>query len=247
MIRFSTGLRDKINDFKGEVVGAVIGAGLAFAEGAGDDNDTITDSGDGFVTAGFSPGDKLFIQGTTLNDGASGAVLLAVAAGTIEVANGTLADESPAPAGGLVAVAKGGALRDIMKHGKLMIYSGAQPSDPDDAISAQLLLTITESGGTFAHGSFANGINFGASSSCIIDKDSNETWQGVCSTGGIAGWFLFVANPTDNLASSTTLARISGSVGGTSADLVIPNTTLVADRTYTIDEFKFELPMYYGA
>ncbi|GAG89703.1 unnamed protein product, partial [marine sediment metagenome] len=33
------------------------------------DADTITDSGDGFVTAGFVPGDKITITGSTSNDG----------------------------------------------------------------------------------------------------------------------------------------------------------------------------------
>jgi hypothetical protein len=58
---------------------------------------------------------------------------------------------------------------------------------------------------------------------------------------------MFVANATDALALSTVLPRISGSIGVSGADLNISNASIVSGRVYTIDEFSFTLPEYYGA
>jgi len=250
MLKFSTGLRDKLNGMKGEVKGAVIGAGLMFVDG-GAGNDTITDSGNGFITAGFAPGDILFVQGATTpaNDSAlTDVVLTAVAAGTLTFATGSVNTGEAGAAGTVVACAKGGSLKDVMKDGKLLIYSGSQPSSPDDAASGTLLITITESGGTFSHGSADNGLEFEDDpTDGEMEKDSSETWQGTAVATGTAGWFRFVANPTDDLAASTTLPRIDGSIGISGADLNISNTSIVSGRTYTIDTFTLTLPEYYGA
>jgi hypothetical protein len=50
------------------------------------DPDTITDSGTGFVTAGFSSGMQIYVSGTTNNDGLY--TISAVVAGTITLING---------------------------------------------------------------------------------------------------------------------------------------------------------------
>ena len=150
-IKFSTGLRDKLNGMKGEVKGAIIGATLSFVDN-GASPDSITDSGNGFVTNLFAPGDKLFVKGATTAGnvtGCSGKTILSVTAGAITILTGSVAAAEAFPAGGMVAVAKGGSLKDVMKDGKLMIYSGAQPSSPDGAISGTLLLELTESSGAW--------------------------------------------------------------------------------------------------
>lgn len=248
-IRFSTGLRDKLNGMKGEVGGALIGATLALVDGGGS-ADTITHSGNGFLTAGFAPGQKLFLKGATTaaNDSAvSGAVIQSVVAGTITLLTGIVNTAETFAAGTVLAWAKGGSLKDVMKDGKILIYSGSQ-GDPDDAPVGTLLITITASGGVFAHGAFANGLEFEDDPTAgVIEKSASETWQGTAVASGTAGWFLFVANPTDALADSTTLPRISGSIGVSGADLNIGNTSIVSGRTYTIDEFTLTLPEYYGA
>jgi hypothetical protein len=230
-VKFSTGLRDMLNGMKGEIKGAVIGTDITFVDGGGSD-DTITDGGSTFVSEGFAPNDQLFIMGSTSNDGNTGAIITTVVAGTIGVPTGTLNAEAGL-AGTVISVAKGGSLKDIMKDGKLMIFTGSVPADADAGQgTSTLLLTITESAGVFVHGAFGNGLEFEDDPlSGVIEKMATETWQGVGAASGVAGWFMFVANPTDGLGSSTTLPRIIGSVG----------------RTYTIDEFTFTLPAYYGA
>lgn len=72
-------------------------ATIAFVDG-GAGNDSITDSGNGFLTAGFVVGNSITVDSTSnLNDGTY--VILAVSAGTIEVATGSLTAESAAAAG----------------------------------------------------------------------------------------------------------------------------------------------------
>lgn len=249
-IKFSTGLRNKLNGMKGEVGGALIGATLALVDG-GTGADTITHSGNGFITAGFAPGQKLFLKGATTgaNDTAiSAAVVQGVAAGTITLLTGIVSTAETFAAGTVLAWAKGGSLKDIMKDGKLMIYSGAQPSSPDSAVAGTLLLEITSASGAWVAGAFGNGLEFEDDPTAgEIEKSASETWSGVCVAAGTAGWFRFVANPTDAGAASTTLPRIDGSIGVSGADMNISNTVLVVGRTYTIDTFVLTLPEYYGA
>ncbi|MHC4310871.1 MAG: hypothetical protein ACYSW3_00185 [Planctomycetota bacterium] len=248
-LKLSTGLRDDMLGLVATVRGAIIGVGLAFVDGGGSD-DTITDSGNGFVTAGFAPGDVLFVLGanTAANDVAcSGAVLTAVVAGTITFATGTVDTAEAGIAGTVVAIARGGSLKDIFHDGVLRVYSGTQPSDPDTAVSGTLLLEVSESGGTFAHAAFANGLEFGDAASGIIAKAAAETWQGAGIAAGTAGYFRLCANPTDAGGASTTLPRIDGSVGTSGADLNMSSTTITVGATYTIDSFQFTLPEYYGA
>ncbi len=249
-IKYSTGLRDKMQGLKATVKGAIIGTGLTFVDGAGS-ADTITDSGNGFITAGFAPGDVLFVQGATTagNDTAlTGVVLTGVTAGTLTFATGSVDTGESGAAGTVVACAKGGSLKDIFKDGVIYIFAGSQPGDPDDAITATLLLTITQDSGTWTAGAFDNGLEFEDNPlSGEIEKAADEVWSGVCTSAGQAGWFMICGNPTDTKGASTTLPRITGSIGTANADALMPSTTLTVDKTYTLDEFKITLPMYYGA
>jgi hypothetical protein len=246
-LKLSTGLRDDLLGLVATVRGAIVGVGLAFVDGGGG-ADTITDSGNGFVTAGFAPGDILFVQGSTSNDSAvTGAVLTAVAAGTITFATGTVDTAEAGLAGTVIACARGGSIKDVFHDGVLRIYSGSQPTDADAAVTGTLLIEVTESAGAFVHGAFGNALEFGDAASGAIAKAAAETWQGTGLAAGTAGYFRICANPTDNGAASTTLPRIDGSVGTSGADLNMTSTTVAVGATYTIDTFQFTLPEYYGA
>jgi hypothetical protein len=227
-LKLSSGLREDMLGLVAAVRGAIIGVGLAFVDGGGG-NDSITDSGTGFVTADFAPGDVLFVQGATTgaNDsGCTGAVLLSVVAGTIEFATGTVDTAEAGIAGTVVAVARGGSLKDIFHDGVLRIYSGSQPAGPDYAVSGTKLLEISESAGAFVHGAFGNGLEFGAAAAGVIAKAVGETWQGTGIAAGTAGYFRLCANPTDDGSASTSLPRIDGSVGTSGADLNMSTTTI---------------------
>ena len=71
----------------------ISGTTIAFVDGGGS-SDTITDTGNGFVTAGFASTDKIRVIGSASNDGdyqLTGAV-----AGTLTVATGSFTAESAA-------------------------------------------------------------------------------------------------------------------------------------------------------
>lgn len=63
------------------------GTTIAFVDGGGD-ADTITDSAEGFVAAGFEAGDTITVSGSTSND--ADYTIVEVAAGTITLATGTV-------------------------------------------------------------------------------------------------------------------------------------------------------------
>jgi hypothetical protein len=75
---------------------------LAFFDN-GASPDTITDSGNGFITAGFTVGQQLIVTGTTANDGVY--TIAGVTAGTLTLSAGdSLADEVAAPSGSKLQV-----------------------------------------------------------------------------------------------------------------------------------------------
>jgi hypothetical protein len=245
-LKFSTGLRDKINGLQAEIVGAIIGVSLDFVDGGGSD-DSITDSGNGFVTAGFVPGQKIFVQGSTSNDAISGARITTVAAGTIGLPTGTVLVAEVGLAGTVVAIAEGGSLKDIFRDGILEIYSGSQPASPDDAVVGTKLIRVTVASGAWVAGAPENGLEFENDPLDGEIEKNAEVWSGLGLAGGIASWFRLIANPTDTGGISSTLPRMDGSVGISGADINMPNTTITVGNAYTVDSFKLTLPEYYGA
>lgn len=248
-LKLSTGLRNKMLGLQATVVASFQGATGAFVDG-GAGADTITDSGNGFITAGFAPGQKLFCKGSTTaaNDSAvTGAIIQGVTAGTITLLTGIVNTAEAFAAATIICAAEGGSLKDVMRDGVLRIYSGSQPSSPDNAVAGTLLLEISVNAGAFVAGAFDNGLEFGDAADGAIAKATGETWQDAGLAGGTAGWFRFVANPADDGSASTSLPRIDGSVGTSGADLNLSTVAIVAGSTYTIDSFSLSLPEYYGA
>lgn len=73
--------------FQGSGTAQIQGTGIAFVDGGGG-VDTITDSNNGFIRAGFQPGHKITVSGSTTSDGDY--TLTAVVAGTLTMATGSL-------------------------------------------------------------------------------------------------------------------------------------------------------------
>lgn len=243
-LRVSTAVRNQMLGLANPVVNLMAENTIALVDGGGSD-DTITDSGSGFVTAGFKVGDTLYMAGTAANDAVT-PTLTGVAAGTLSFATATLV--SAETAGNVMALAsgKGGSLADIFQNGYIMIYSGSQPANADTAYAGTELVKITVGSGAFVAGTETNGLEFTTSADGEIEK-SSEVWSGVGLTAGTAGWFRLYANATDAGGASTVLPRIDGSVGTSGADLNMSSTTIALSATYTIDSFKFTMPYQYGA
>lgn len=132
-------------------------------------------------------------------------------------------------------------IKEAMADGVLRIYSGAQPVSADNAVSGTLLLEVTVDGGAFSHGSATNGLEFDAPAAGVLSKAAAETWRGNGLADGVAGWFRFCANPVDSGGSSTTLARIDGSVGRSAADLNLSNVNIAVGVPNTIDVFSISM------
>lgn len=241
-LRVSTGMRNQMLGLTNPTINIITANTIAFVDGGGGE-DTITDSGSGFVTAGFKVGDTLTVDGTVSNDGTY--TLTGVVAGTLNVATGSLTAEAAGTVWS-VSSAKGGSLADILQNGYIMIYSGTQVANGDTAYAGTELVKITVASGAFTPGSEANGLEFQVSASGEIEKNS-DVWSGVGLADGTAGWFRFFANATDASGASTTLPRLDGSVGTSGADLNMSSTTIVTSSSYTIDSFKLTLPYQYGA
>ena len=73
--------------FQGTGTADIQGTGIAFVDGGGG-ADTITDTGNGFIRAGFQPGHKITVSGSTTSDGDY--TIVSVVAGTITLATGSL-------------------------------------------------------------------------------------------------------------------------------------------------------------
>lgn len=71
----------------------VSGAGITFAAGAGETPDTISDSGSGFITAGFEVGMSILIDNSTNNDSVTEALVTEVSEGSLTLSTtGMIAD-----------------------------------------------------------------------------------------------------------------------------------------------------------
>ncbi len=122
-------------------------------------------------------------------------------------------------------------LKTIFNLGFLKIYGGSVPATADAAASATLLCTVSvSSGGT--------GVTFETTASGgVILKKSSETWSGVNAASGTATHYRLVA-AGDTGASSTTEARIQGTVGTGGADMNLGSTSLTSAATFTINYFS---------
>ena len=250
-LRLSTATRNMMLGLEATIEAICAGSvqTLALVDG-GESADTITRAAGSFVTDGFVGGHilKLFQATTGANDTAlTGARVASVAALTLTLDTGIVDTAEAFGVNTVLAAAKGGCLKDVFKNGCLWIYSGSQPATADAAATGTQLVKVTVGSGAFAHAAEANGLEFDDEAAGVLVKCADEVWSGVGLAAGTAGWFRFVANPTDALGVSTVLPRIDGSIGTSGANLNMSSTTIAVDATYTIDTFSLTLPLQYGA
>jgi hypothetical protein len=108
--------------------------------------------------------------------------------------------------------------------GKISIYSGAQPTNPDTAISSQVLLVSC---------------NFSATSFAATNSSGVATANAIASgnpvASGTAAWFRIYAG-------NGTTAVIDGTVGTAGADLNLGTTTISTGTAVTINSFTLTHP-----
>lgn len=236
-LRLSTGLRNALLDEKAVANNLMVGTTISFEDGTGTDSrDRIIDSGDGL--AGFVKRGKVTVSGSTSNDGSY--EVLAVAAGYLEIAAGSLSTEDSGDTV-ILAGATGGSFSDLFQNCVIDIYSGSQPADADSDETGTKLATITLSSGAFTGGAATNGLNFGEVASGILAKESGETWSGVGLADGTAGWFRIYDNDYTTGA-STSAIRIDGAVATSGSQFNMSNTAITDGGTTTVDSVALTLP-----
>lgn len=241
-LKISTGLRDAQNSSKIETHAATItGTTIAAVDGGGS-ADSFTDSGNGFITAGFTAGDVVIVKGFT--GGGEAAIgpftLVSVVAGTMTVATGSLVADAAGESVTITALSNG-SVKNIFKDGVLEIYTGTQPATADLTEPGTKLVRITESSGAFAAGVVTNGLEFQDSSSGVMAKLSTETWSGLGLAIGNAGWFRFYTNAYDDGATSTGI-RFDGSVAVSGAQLNLNALAVTVDLPVSIITFTVTMP-----
>lgn len=104
--------------------------------------------------------------------------------------------------------------------GLLRIYDGTQPTTADTAIGSQVLLAeLTMSDPAF--GAASNGV--ATASAITADGSANAT--------GTATWFTIVTSAGTRI--------FDGSVGTSSADLVLNTTSIVSGATVSVTAFTY--------
>jgi len=245
-LRRSQGLLNKMLGLRATVAAIVTHGVDSAALTFNGTSDQIECVGDDLIVNGFMAGMEVTVFGTSSNNGVTGALIQSVAATYLQMDAAVLAQEAGAANMSVIA-ARGGSMKDIMANGVIRVYSGAQPATPEAAVTGTLLIEITVASGAFVAGLEASGLEFGDPVTNYIEKCADEVWSGVGLAAGTAGWFRFVANPTDGGGLDTALPRIDGTVGISGADAAISNTQIAVGATYTLDTMKLTAPMQYGA
>jgi hypothetical protein len=107
--------------------------------------------------------------------------------------------------------------------GTVKIYTGTQPAGPGTAVGAQVLLgTLTCSDPAF--GAASSGV---ATASAITSDTSADAT-------GTAAWF--------RVLDSNAVAIIDGSVGTSSADMILDSVSIVAGGTISITSWTITMP-----
>lgn len=117
------------------------------------------------------------------------------------------------------------------------IYSGSKPTSPDNAPNGTLLVTVSNAG-------TATGLTWSATAPAgVISKNGAETWSGTIAASGTAGWFRIreSGDVTPN-SSSTTLARVDGTVSTSGADMNLGSLTFTAAAPFVLTQSDITLP-----
>lgn len=130
----------------------------------------------------------------------------------------------------------GGGVAGALTSGFIYIYPGTQPTTPDTGATGTLLGKVT------VNGDGTTGLSFDASSAGVLPKAAAQTWRFTGLADGQAAWFRFSAASDTPTATSSSAARIDGTIGTAGADLNIANTNIVTGAVSTVDNFTITMP-----
>ncbi len=131
------------------------------------------------------------------------------------------------------ALLSGGSLKATLDGGEIRIYSGTVPADADASIGGATLLVTIKNGGS--------GITFGSASGGVIQKAGGETWSGTNAATGTASFYRHVLSADDGTSSSSA-ARLQGTVGVAGADMNLSSVSLTSGATQTLNFYSVTVP-----
>ena len=131
-----------------------------------------------------------------------------------------------------------GGLKTALDLGFMYIYSGSQPTTPEDAANGTLLATISISGG-------ATGLTWDTPADNEMEKVSSAVWSGTAVASGTAGWCrVSGASDTSPGAASTTEERVDMVCTRTgSSECILSTLTIVSGGSVTVDSAKILMPV----
>lgn len=135
----------------------------------------------------------------------------------------------------------------IFNGGRILIYSGAQPTTADHAVQGTLLAQVTTDGDSWVQGG-AGGLVF-EQYGAWVTKAVSAAWRLKATVAGTAGWFRLVAEATDPGTLSYSHARIDGAIGagGTAVQMVLEDPVLTSSTNIPVQQFSFTFPPVIGA
>lgn len=128
-----------------------------------------------------------------------------------------------------------GGFKGALHLGFIAFYSGPQPLTADSAASGTLLGTVSVNG-------TGTGLTFENPVAGVISKAAAEAWRLTAVADGTAGWFRFYPAAGNPAVSSSTEARLDGTLGTANADVVVSNIAIRIGVPVTVDQFSFSLP-----
>lgn len=123
------------------------------------------------------------------------------------------------------------AITALAVSGKLEIYSGAQPTDSNTAVGAQVLLATV----TLGSPAFGSATVSGTAPSRVGTLTANAITAGTAVATGTAAWFrLYESNGTTSL--------MDGSVGTSGCDLNLSSTSITSGQSVSVTSFSITQP-----
>lgn len=128
------------------------------------------------------------------------------------------------------------AVKAGLDNGYIRIYddSGVVPSDPAEATTGVLLVTISLAGGS-------TGLTLTTAEAGVISKTLAESWLGTVAETGVASYYRF-SPTTDGGGADDTIFRVQGTVGELNADLLLADVNLLQSDEQRIDYYSLGIP-----
>lgn len=196
--------------------------------------DTITSASAGgiFGSSAIVQYDRLLVQGASSTSNCVFAVATSVASSTLTFPTGTFASSESAGNTILLTAFNKASMRELFHNAYLDIYDGTRPDTPEDAENGNLLVRFT-------------GIQFGAPT---FDSANNRAYIQLYSTlsnvnatnSGTMAWARMRGGQTYTTGEDSTnaLIRLDMSVGQSTGDLIVTNTSVTAGKPQNISNLE---------